>query len=448
VLRRFAISCIFAAALLPAVARTRPHYGGALRVEIEGDPWQRPDGIARRLVYDGLTSLGADSSVQPALASDWTSDNNGHRWQMRLRAGVHFQDGSPLNSAAVVASLTASCTTACPWATVRAVGSTVVFSGDSPMPNLPALLADDPYLISLTTTADGKTAREGIGTGPFIVTEFNNGILTLSANENCWRGRPFIDSIEIHVRRSIHDQWLDLGLGRADVVEIPAEQMRQAQQQHFTIASAPQASLLALQISDTGALSNQKLRAAIAFAVDRGALYNVIFQKQGQITASLLPQAMTGYSFLFPPDRDLNKAHALRGGQTVPMLTLRVEGNGAMQLAAQRIALNLGEAGFSVQVKAASPQYGDLTLKALPFDGVEPSAILESILRSVGQDVPVVERTPPELYRHEQDFLEQRKLIPLLNLPKAYAVGPRVRDFGLQPDGMPDLAGVSLGSAQ
>jgi peptide/nickel transport system substrate-binding protein len=430
------------------VARTRPHYGGALRVEIEGDPWQRPDGIARRLVYDGLTSLGADSSVQPALASDWTSDNNGHRWQMRLRAGVHFQDGSPLNSAAVVASLTASCTTACPWATVRAVGSTVVFSGDSPMPNLPALLADDPYLISLTTTADGKTAREGIGTGPFIVTEFNNGILTLSANENCWRGRPFIDSIEIHVRRSIHDQWLDLGLGRADVVEIPAEQMRQAQQQHFTIASAPQASLLALQISDTGALSNQKLRAAIAFAVDRGALYNVIFQKQGQITASLLPQAMTGYSFLFPPDRDLNKAHALRGGQTVPMLTLRVEGNGAMQLAAQRIALNLGEAGFSVQVKAASPQYGDLTLKALPFDGVEPSAILESILRSVGQDVPVVERTPPELYRHEQDFLEQRKLIPLLNLPKAYAVGPRVRDFGLQPDGMPDLAGVSLGSAQ
>ena len=42
---------------LPAGARTRPHYGGTLRVEIEGDPWERPDGIARRLVYDGLTSL-------------------------------------------------------------------------------------------------------------------------------------------------------------------------------------------------------------------------------------------------------------------------------------------------------------------------------------------------------------------------------------------------------
>ena len=85
-------------------------------------------------------------------------------------------------------------------------------------------------------------------------------------------------------------------------------------------------------------------------AVDRSALFNVIFQKQGEVTASLLPQAVTGYSFLFPTDRDLNKAHELRGGATPPPLKLSVEGNGTMQLAAQRIALNLREAGFNVQI--------------------------------------------------------------------------------------------------
>jgi len=447
VLRRSVISTVLALAVVAAPARTRPHYGGTLRVEIEGDPWQRPDGIARRLVYDGLTSVGATGAVEPALAVGWESENDDHRWQMHLRPGVRFHDGSPLTAATVVASLTASCGAECPWTAARPVGSAVVLTSDSPMPNLPALLASDRYLIALVTTAEGKTAGDGIGTGPFQLAGFSNGVLTLAANESCWQGRPFADSVEVRVRRSIHDQWLDLGLGRTDVVEVPAEQIRQAQQQHFTIASAPQAWLLALQVADTGALTNPRLRAAIAAAIDRSALYNVIFQKQGEITASLEPQSATGYSFLFTTDRDLNKAHELRGGLTPGMLTLRVEGGGAMQLAAQRIALNLGEAGFSVQVKAAGLQYADLSLRKLPAAAGEPAAGLEMILRSTGITAPVVERTPAELFKREQEFLERKTLIPLLSLPKAYAVSARVRDLKILSDGTPDLAGVSLGDA-
>jgi len=70
---------------LPVAARTRPHYGGTLRVEIVGEPWQRPGGVARRLVFDGLTTLSADGTPQPALAIDWKSEDNNHRWQFRLR---------------------------------------------------------------------------------------------------------------------------------------------------------------------------------------------------------------------------------------------------------------------------------------------------------------------------------------------------------------------------
>ena len=73
VLRRFAISCLSVALALPAVARTRPHYGGTLRVEIEGDPWQRPGGLARRLVFDGLT---AHRTRTAPCSPPWLSSGN------------------------------------------------------------------------------------------------------------------------------------------------------------------------------------------------------------------------------------------------------------------------------------------------------------------------------------------------------------------------------------
>ena len=447
-LRRFAISFLIAGLALPGLARTRPHYGGTLHVEIEGDAWQRPDGLARRLVYDGLTSIGINGTVQPALATAWESDNNDHRWQFRLRPGVHFHDGSAVTSLNVVASLMAACNGQCPWTSVRAVGTSVVFTDDSPMPNLPALLAGDQYLITLTTAVDGKTAAGAIGTGPFQLTSFNNGVLSLAANESCWQGRPFADAIEIRVHRTIREQWLDLSVGRADVVEVPAEQVRQAQQQRLTVVVSRPATLLALQVANTGTLANPKLREAIALAIDRGALFNVIFQKQGEPTASLLPQSLTGYSFLFPTERDLNKAHELRGGQTPQQLTLGVEGNGTMQLAVQRIALNLHEAGFNVQIANVGAQNANLVLRKFSIDGGGAASALESMLRSMGVDTPVQEKTPSALFGAEREFLSRKTIVPLLDLPRAYAVGGRVRDLELLADGTPDLAGASVEDAQ
>src|ERR1700730_8476060 len=68
VLRRSAISFLLVLATVLGQARTRPHYGGTLRVEIEGDPWQQPNGMARRLVYDGLTRMDTTGNAAPALA--------------------------------------------------------------------------------------------------------------------------------------------------------------------------------------------------------------------------------------------------------------------------------------------------------------------------------------------------------------------------------------------
>jgi peptide/nickel transport system substrate-binding protein len=430
-------------------ARTRPHYGGTIRAETEGDPWQKPDGIARRLVLDGLVEQSPSGELHPALAVEWKSENNAHRWQFKLRPGVHFQDGSPLTSVAVVAALGADCTTNCPWSAVRAVGSSIVFTADDPMPNVPALLAGDDYLIALKFTADGGTPQNITGTGPFQVSGFTNGVLTLAANDSCWQGRPFADAIEVTTHRAIHDQWLDLSLGRTDVAEVPSEQMRQAQQQRLTVLASAPVTLLALQVADSGALANANLRAAIGWAVDRTALSNVIFQKQGEITASLLPANLSAYAFLFPSDRDLAKAQELRGGLNPGPLTLATEASPIMQLAAQRIALNLHEAGFNVQVaNSASAAHAGLVLKRIAAqDAADPSARLESILRSAGAPVPIFDADPTRNYQAEHDFLDRKVLIPLLYLPRAYALGARLRDVRLRADGAPDLADASIEDA-
>lgn len=446
-LRQLAISCLVALLALPANARTRPHYGGTLRVEVEGDALPQRGGLARRLILDGLTTIGTDGAAQPALAIRWAPESNDHRWQFWLRPGVHFQNDSALTATVVETSLTRACGAGCPWTSVRAVGSSVIFTGDSPMPNLPALLAGDDFLIRL----DAGPPLGIVGTGPFRTSEapITNGLLRLVANESCWQGRPFLDQIEIAGHKSIRDQWLDLSVGHADLVEVPAEQMRQAQQQHFAVIASPPVTLLALAVADSGVLSNRTLRASIALAVDRSALSNVIFQKQGEVTASLLPAALTGYSFLFPTDRDLKKALELRGGLTSTSLTLASENTPAMQLAAQRLALNLHEAGFNVQVSSASTSpHKDLALLQLTLASSRPQPALESLLRNVGVATPVLEITPSGLYKMEREFLDTHTLIPLLYLPRAYALSGRVRDLRLSPDGSPLLADVSLQDAQ
>ena len=260
-LPRFAISCLLVLLALPVSARTRPHYGGTLRVEIDGEPWpqnvtQRTT-LARRLVFDGLTRMDADGSLLPALALRWASENNDHRWQFWLRPGVHFHDGSVLTASIVETALTSSCGAACPWTDVHAVGATLVFTSDSPMPNLPALLAGDDFLIGLAAPVSSdlnSITGPSIGTGPFQFGGLSNGILTLAANGSCWQGRPFIDKIEIHGNVPVRDQWLDLSVGRADLVEVPPEQLRQAQQQRLTVVSSHPAQLLALAVADSGAL--------------------------------------------------------------------------------------------------------------------------------------------------------------------------------------------------
>lgn len=441
-LRKAAISCVLVALMAPAGARTRPHYGDTLRVEIAGDAWERPSGLARRLVFDGLTQIGADASVRPALAITWTSENGERRWLFRLRPGVHSHDGSAVSAASVVASLTAACTANCPWGNVRALNNSIVFTSDSPMPQLPSLLAGDEFLVSRPSQeSDG-------GTGAFQVASDGNGVVTLAANESYWQGRPFVDAVEIRAHRAVSDQWLDLEAGRADVVEVPAQDVRQAQQQHLNVEVSQPVEILALQIAESGPLQDANLRSAIASAIDRNALANVVFQKQAKPAGSLLPQSISGFAFLFSTERNLARARELRGSSALSALVLESSGDGARQLAAQRIVLNLREAGFNVQIGSAGSRTPDLILRSFRIESGDPASDLAEIMMAAGEAQSAVGSEPSAVYKAERDFLERRTLIPLVHIPRAYAIGARVRDFRLSSGGAPDLASASVEAAR
>ena len=120
-----------------------------------------------------------------------------------------------------------------------------------------------------------------------------------------------------------------------------------------------------------------------------------------------------------------------------------------MQLAAQRIALNLREAGFNVQLaNARNAPHADLALRKLPLEGADPAAALETLLRGAGENVSVAGQNPTALYRAEHDVLDLHTIVPLLDLPRAWAIGSRVRDVRFARRRHADLAGASLEGTQ
>jgi len=58
-----------------AEARTRPHYGGAVRIE------SSTAADATRLVTETLTSVDGSGHIEPLLAERWEAQSGGRRWQ-------------------------------------------------------------------------------------------------------------------------------------------------------------------------------------------------------------------------------------------------------------------------------------------------------------------------------------------------------------------------------
>jgi peptide/nickel transport system substrate-binding protein len=430
-----------------AQAETRPQYGGTLHVTTRAAPASldpvditHPDPFTEHsitlLMFDTLVTIDDDGRAQSALATGWQLAGN-RRWQFRIRRGVKFHDGTPLTPEITAASLRA----ANPSWNISVDADSVVIEGDGAEAGLLAELA-----LPRNAIAKRNSGNKADGTGPFSVTDWQPGKkLTLAAEENYWRGRPFLDGIEIEMGRSYRDQMTALELGTADLVEVAAEQSHRVSLEGRRFENSEPIELLALVFAREAQSPEDKLlRQALALSIERGSIRSVLLQGTGQPAASVLPNWMSGYSFVFSAGADLGRARQARAQvRTIPTWSLGYDGSDPVaRLVAERIALNARDAGLSLQPPSQSTSQltsgatADVRLVRIPLVSAHPWVALADVAARVGLAAPTKDDGSAEgLYSAEQALLATQRIIPLFHLPLSYAASGALKNWEVRADG-------------
>ncbi len=183
-------------------------------------------------VFEPLVAHDRQLQVVPALATRWSTPDE-TTWVFTLRPGVLFHDGTPLDSAAVVAALDRarngpdSAVRGALWAVakVEAAGALAVRIRTA-VPD--ALLLHELALV-LVARGASRTEVEAkpVGTGPYRVVSWDRrGALELAAWEKHWAGPPAIASVLVAPLAEGVDAAGAAGRGEVDVVEVPISTAR------------------------------------------------------------------------------------------------------------------------------------------------------------------------------------------------------------------------------
>jgi peptide/nickel transport system substrate-binding protein len=288
-----------------------------LRVGLEGnptnlDPRYASDAYSTRiigLVYEGLVADAADGDVAPLLAERWeTPDPLTYRFT--LRAGLRWQDGSPLTAADVAANcrFLADPKRACPsleaFARIEAIQTpddrTIVLRLREPFapflnkltrPIVPARLIDPADL-----------AEQPIGSGPYRLVEFRRGErVVLEANPGYRDGPPAIARLEFLVAANETTRLLRLQKGDLDLVQnaVPPYALKFASELPGRTALREPGinyGYLGFNLADPrGIVSNLKVRQAIAHAVNREQLVQALLYGQARLATGLLAPGNWAY---------------------------------------------------------------------------------------------------------------------------------------------------------
>jgi peptide/nickel transport system substrate-binding protein len=323
--------------------------------------------------------------------------------------------------------------------------------------------------------ADGTfEGADGVaGSGPFRIAAWEPGKhLTLAANDEYGGGRPFVDSIDIEMGRSVKERLLDLDLAKTDFIEIPPEEARSAAEQGIRVSTSQPDELVAMVfVVGRPAAEDARQREALAEAVDRGAMVNFILQKEGEPAGGLLPQWSSGTAFLFSTAADAIRAKEIAGqiGGS-PRIVLGYDSSDPLEESlAERIAVDAREAGIEVApealVNARVPSNCDARLLRLRMSSPNPRTALVSLLAALAPEIDVNAPNAPNasdatpenerlaegasaerIYDVERGIVNSYRVVPLVWLPEVYGLSPRVRDWNAPAagEGWP-LADVWLG---
>lgn len=322
----------FTVALLNEVDSFNPFLG----IEVESyEMWA--------LTYDYLTDLAVDDlSVEPSLATEWETSEDGLTWTFTIRDDVEWSDGEPLTADDIAFTYSRVLGGGPESATWRSwlAGVTEVTAPDpttvemtlkrpnSVLPMIPIPIVPEHVWSEVSSeemksyAAEPSDGQPVVGSGPFRLVEGTAGGSTyrFEVNPDYWKGAAHIDEVVFQVYKSEDPAVQALIKGEVDYVEgISALQVESLQGREGILAQNAgtpgfdEISFNAGSVDlDTGepigdpnpAVLDPAFRYAIGFAVDRQRIVDTVYQGAGQPGSTIVPPAVGEFHWE-PPEEEL-----------------------------------------------------------------------------------------------------------------------------------------------
>ncbi len=357
------------------------------------DPHQSVDGnaiLAVGRVYDMLVQLrpgapkpGAPLDVDPDLAESWQVSDDSLRNTFKLRPGLTFADGSPLDAKAVkwsfdrlmginksgAANIRQLKSTDAPDATTVVMTLSEPFAYFLPSLGTYAAAVVNPKVAEHASSNDQAQewlSNNALGSGPYTISDWQRGQrMTLDYNPKWYGKEPAIKRVILNIVPESTNLKLQLQKGDIDFmspISIP-EMLSLQGAPGVRIEEVPSLSLSLAYLNTTKPpLDNVKVRQAMSYAINYDQIIQELIQGKGRRLRGPLAFGMEGYDdSLKGYDYDPAKAKQLLADAGFPSgfdLTLTYSSQGAAGAddVAQAAQSNLGDVGIRVKIeKVAEP---------------------------------------------------------------------------------------------
>ncbi len=479
-----------AAGMAPIAARAETVLKTAIQDDISTlDPDNGFDASARgllRAVYEGLVQYASDSTrIIGQLAESWTISPDFLTYTFKLHKGVTFQDGKPLDAAAVKASFERRRAPA--MATSYFLAGVADMSAPDPQTFVIRLSAPQPSFLDTMASAWGpKVISPGalvdhagsdlaaawlndhaVGSGPYTLTQASRGQrYVLTKNAAYWGTKPFYDKVQISVTPDIGQQILQLEAGDLDLVMhgYPYSQLGDVQAS-LKVHASNTLSLEMAYVNTTKALKNPAVRQAVLTAASPGTWIKDAFGAFATPALSVYPVAMLhpATPIAYPTDLGAATAAVSAAGPTTVEIGYSTEEAGVQQRVADLLVAQLQAIGITATSRsfptaqvsnlatdlAAAP---DLYLAQNYPDAADPATLADlfyaksGALNILGSSDPEVdallekarglplraERDP--LYAQAGKLLYDRVLtLPLADVQEVIVAKAGLTDLGTRP---------------
>lgn len=262
-----------------------------------------------QLLFDGLLTRDDHFELHPGLAERWEVPDP-LTYVFHLRRGVRFHDGRALTARDVKwtfdsmmdgAILTPKAST---FRFVERIetpdDSTVIFRMKEPYATLPWNVSSG--AIGIVPYGSGRDfGRAPVGTGAFrFVSQQADSEVVLKLNPDYWGAKAKIARVRFAVAPDATTRALELRKGSADVAinALPADTVEELRREgRLAIEQSPGTiyAYLAFNLRDP-ILKDPRVRAALAYAIDRRPILQYLWRGQARLASSVLPPEHWAYA--------------------------------------------------------------------------------------------------------------------------------------------------------